>query len=112
MTRSNEPFAWMPFAAGGMVAALITPAVIFCTGLLAPLGLVDLSFDRIVALLHSAPARLIVWVVVALPAWHAAHRIQATIHDLGWGGGMGLKRVCYGSAVFIAVLAALALLRL
>jgi len=112
MTRSNEPFAWMPFAAGGMVAALITPALIFATGILAPLGLVDLSYDHVRGLLDAPLARLIAWGVVALPAWHAAHRIQATIHDLGWGGGIGLKRVCYGSAVFVALIAAVALARL
>jgi fumarate reductase subunit D len=112
MAKSNEPFVWMPFAAGGMVAALVTPALILATGVLMPLGLLDLSYDHMHALAHGWLGKLIILVLVALPAWHAAHRVQATAHDLGWGGGLGLKRVCYGTATFIAAVALIALLRI
>jgi len=112
MTKSNEPFVWMPFGAGGMVAALVTPALILATGVLLPLGILDLSYDHIRALAEGWIGKLIILTLVALPAWHAAHRIQATAHDLGWGGGLGLKRVCYGTATFIAAVALIALIRI
>ncbi|SEH25190.1 fumarate reductase subunit FrdD [Magnetospirillum fulvum] len=112
MTKSNEPFVWMPFGAGGMVAALVTPALILATGVLLPLGLLDLSYDHIRALAAGWIGKLIILTLVALPAWHAAHRIQATAHDLGWGGGLGLKRVCYGTATFVAAVSLIALLKL
>lgn len=107
--RSDEPFAWMPFAAGGMVAALVTPILIVSTGVLLPLGILDLSYDHIHALASGWIGKLAITAIIFLTAWHAAHRIQATAHDLGWGGGMGLKRICYGTATFIGAVALIAL---
>jgi fumarate reductase subunit D len=44
---------------------------------------------------------------VAFPAWHAAHRLRMTAHDLGLGDGVAVKVICYGSAwVLIATTAA------
>jgi fumarate reductase subunit D len=39
MKRSNEPIFWSLFGAGGMLAALIGPALVFITGIAVPLGL-------------------------------------------------------------------------
>ena len=36
MARSNKPILWLPFAAGGLVAALVIPVLILLTGLLLP----------------------------------------------------------------------------
>jgi fumarate reductase subunit D len=47
---------------------------------------------------------------VALPVWHATHRLRMTAHDLGLGGGVVVKAVCYGSAGILIVVAAVALL--
>ena len=32
MARSNKPILWLPFAGGGLVAALIVPVLILITG--------------------------------------------------------------------------------
>jgi fumarate reductase subunit D len=47
---------------------------------------------------------------VALPAWHAAHRLRMTAHDLGLGGGAVVQAACYGSAGVLILMAAVALL--
>jgi fumarate reductase subunit D len=39
MKRSNEPIFWALFGAGGMLAALIGPALVFITGIAVPNGL-------------------------------------------------------------------------
>jgi succinate dehydrogenase subunit D len=48
--------------------------------------------------------------VVALPAWHAAHRLRMTAHDLGLGAGIAVKAICYGSAWVLIATTAVALI--
>ena len=47
---------------------------------------------------------------VALPTWHAAHRLRMTAHDLGLGGGVAIKAACYGTAALLILVAAGALI--
>lgn len=47
--------------------------------------------------------------VLALPTWHATHRLHMTAHDLGLIGGIIVKMVCYGTA-WVLILTALAVL--
>src|SRR6266545_2959871 len=110
MARSNKPILWLPFAAGGLAAALIIPVLILITGVLMPLGLLPLPYDKVAAFAHNPLGKLILFGTVALPAWHAAHRLRMTAHDLGLGAGLAVKTVCYGSALAMILLAAAALL--
>jgi fumarate reductase subunit D len=110
MARSNKPLLWLPFAAGGLVAALITPVLILITGLLVPLGILHLPYEKMAAVAHNPIGKLILLGIVALPAWHAAHRLRMTAHDLGLGSGFAVKAACYGSAVVMILAAAAALL--
>ena len=112
MAKSSKPILWLPFAAGGMASAMITPVLILVTGLLVPLGLMHLPYDKIAGFAHIPIGKLILLGVVALPAWHAAHRMRTTAHDLGLGAGPGVKLVCYGSAWLMLILSAVALLRI
>src|SRR6266516_403427 len=97
MARSNKPVLWLPFAAGGVVAALIIPVLIVTTGLLVAFGLLHLPYAKMAGFVHNPIGKLIVFGTVALPAWHAAHRLRMTAHDLGFGGGTAVKAACYGS---------------
>ena len=106
MARSNKPILWLPFAGGGLVAALIIPVLILITGVLMPLGIVHLPYEKIAAFAHHPLGKLILFGAVALPTWHAAHRLRMTAHDLGLGGGAMIKAVCYGSAGVLIVLSA------
>ena len=47
--RTPEPFLWLLFSAGGMVAALVLPVLLFLFGVAFPLGLLDAPD-------HAAPA--------------------------------------------------------
>jgi fumarate reductase subunit D len=98
VARSNKPILWLPFAGGGLVAALIIPVLILITGVLTPLGILHLPYDKMAAFAHNPLGKLILFGAVALPAWHAAHRLRMTAHDLGLGGGAVVKALCYGSA--------------
>jgi len=107
MARSNKPILWFPFAAGGLIAALIIPVLILITGVMVPLGVLNLPYEKMAAFAHNPLGKLILFGAVALPAWHAAHRLRMTAHDLGFGGGVAVKTICYGSAwVLIATTAA------
>ena len=110
MARSNKPILWLPFAGGGLVAALIVPVLILITGVLMPLGMLHLPYEKMVAFAHNPLGKLILFGTVALPAWHAAHRLRMTAHDLGLGDGAVVQAVCYGSAGVLIVTAAILLI--
>src|SRR6516164_3451772 len=106
MARSNKPILWLPFAAAGRVEALLIPVLILSPGFLMPLGILLLPYEKITAFAHNPLGKLILFGTVALPAWHAAHRLRMTAHDLGFGDGVAVKVICYGSAwVLIAATA-------
>ena len=57
--RSNEPFVWLLFSAGGVVAALLIPIHLFLFGLAFPLGWLSApTYDTVLALARS-PQRLL-----------------------------------------------------
>jgi fumarate reductase subunit D len=96
------PLLWLLFSAGGTVAAFLVPVHLFLTGLAFPLGWLDApSYESALRLLSHAPVRLYVFVLVALPLFHWAHRFRYTLYD-----GLQLKHLavliavlCYGAAV-------------
>jgi len=110
MARSNKPILWLPFAGGGLVAALIIPVLILITGVLVPLGILHLRYETIAAFAHNPIGKLVLFGAVALPAWHAAHRLRMTAHDLGLGSGVAVKTACYGTAWLLIIAAAGALM--
>jgi fumarate reductase subunit D len=110
MARSNKPMLWLPFAGGGLVAALVTPVLILITGILMPLGVLHLRYETLAAFAHHPIGKLVLFGAVALPAWHAAHRLRMTAHDLGLGGGIAVKTACYGTAGLVILAAAIALI--
>jgi fumarate reductase subunit D len=114
MKRSNEPIFWSLFGAGGMLAALIGPALVFITGIAVPLGLVfapdTMSYAHMMALAQSWLGKCILFAIVALFLWHAAHRIAILLHDFGVHAVAVVKVFCYGGALLGTVLAGYALL--
>lgn len=114
MKRSNEPIFWSLFGAGGMLAALIGPALVFITGIAVPLGLLlpaDLmNYSRMVAFTANWAGKIFAFAVVALFLWHAAHRIHIALHDFGVHARTLVRVVCYGLALVGTVTAGYALL--
>lgn len=107
---SRAPFFWLLFGAGGMLAALVLPALVFFSGVVAPLAarLFDtelLAHARVLALLGSPLARLLCAGFIAALCWHAAHRIGHLWHDLSWPGARLAARLCYALALAASVAA-------
>jgi fumarate reductase subunit D len=97
-----------------MVAAMLMPAHLLATGLLAPLGLAEpLSFEGAHRLFSHPVTRVYLAVLVSLPLFHFAHRTRFTLIDLGLGRVRGLLAVLlYGVAIAgtgVAIAAVLAL---
>ena len=115
MGRPTEPFFWTLFSAGGMLAALVLPAVCFVLWIAGPLGWLATP-DRAgwLALIAPPLARLALLALVALSLFHWAHRFRYTLYD-----GLQLHHlygliatVCYGGAATVTLVAAYLLLRL
>lgn len=107
--RSNEPFFWMLFSAGGVVAAMLIPVHLFLFVVAFPLGWLDgPSYPSLLALLRYPFTRLYLFVLCSLPLFHWAHRFRYTLYD-----GLQIKHLnelintfCYGGAILGTVLAA------
>lgn len=114
--RSHAPIFWLLFGAGGMLAALFGTALVLITGLAAPLGLGPgaglRQHAKVLALAQHPLGKLALLAVVALLAWHAAHRLLCTLHDLGIHKGLAAKLLCYGAALCLTLVAGSALWRL
>jgi fumarate reductase subunit D len=84
MAKSNKPIVWGLFAAGGTVTAFLLPALIIIT-LLAALGYVPdlLAYENMQAFAAHWFGKLVLFFVVSLSLWHAAHRLRITLHDFG-----------------------------
>ena len=100
--RSNEPFLWLLFSAGGVVSALLMPIHLLLFGLAFPLGWLDgPGQERLLELLRLPLTRVYIFVLCSLPLFHWAHRFRFTLYD-----GLQIKHlnelidvVCYGGAV-------------
>ena len=107
MSKSNEPFWWSLFSAGGVVAAFLIPLHIALLGIAWPLGWISLEFEKTQTLLSNPLVRLYCFVLISLPLFHWAHRFRFTLVHLGLKSiDTGLAVLCYGAAIAGTVLAA------
>lgn len=116
MKRSNKPIFWSLFGAGGMLAALIGPMLVYITGLGVPLGLglppQTLSYARVLAFAQSGVGKVALLVVISLFLFHGCHRLYHSLHDLGIHIGPGRKALFHGFAALATVVAAILLARI
>jgi fumarate reductase subunit D len=102
MKRSVAPLFWLPFGAGGMLAALFGPVLVVLTGLAAPAGIgisaEFLSFARVHAFAQHPLGKLTLLAIIALFLWHGAERIYLTLRDMHVGSRAALMWICYGTA--------------
>lgn len=114
MKRSNEPIFWSLFGAGGMLAALIGPALVFITGIAVPFGLIfkpdTMSYEHMLAFAQNWVGKCFLFAVVALFLWHTAHRIAILLHDFGVHAVTVVKLSSYGFAFIGTVIAGYSLL--
>jgi|SRR5712692_9743404 len=106
--RSNEPFLWALFSAGGVAAAFLIPILLFLYGLAFPLGWLEPpTYQRTLALVSLPLGRLVLFVLCSLSLFHWAHRFRYTLYD-----GLQVKHLdgvifvfCYGGAAVGTALA-------
>ncbi|WP_442957564.1 fumarate reductase subunit FrdD [Photobacterium sp. 53610] len=106
--RSDEPIWWGLFGAGGTWFAMVTPVTILVLGILMPLGILDaehFEYQRVEAFASSLIGAAFLILTLALPMWHAMHRVHHGLHDLKIHAGRTGKIACYGFAAFITALA-------
>jgi fumarate reductase subunit D len=112
--RSHAPIFWGLFGAGGMLSALLGPMLVLITGVLVPLGLLlpadFMSYPRMLAFAQNGLGKAFLFFVISLFAWHAAHRIFYSLHDVGVHAGAGARAACYGTALIVTLVAAGSLL--
>lgn len=100
--RTAEPFVWLMFSSGGVVAALVLPVLLFLFGVAMPLGWIPApSHGELLSLLRNPLVRIGLIGVCALSLVHGAHRLRFTVQD-----GLRLQRyepviatACYGAAL-------------
>jgi fumarate reductase subunit D len=112
--RSIEPLLWMAFSAGGVLAALFIPSLLFLFGLMFPLGwLSPPSHEHLLTVLRHPLTGAVLFLLCTLSLFHWAHRFRYTLYD-----GLQIKHLneminllCYGGAVAGSVAAAYLLLQ-
>ncbi len=108
MRRSNQPVFWALFGAGGMLSALLGPALVFITGIAVPLGVLlphdFMSYARMLTFAQHWAGKAFLLGAITLFTWHAAHRIFHSLHDLGIHTGMVARALCYGGAGVVTLL--------
>jgi fumarate reductase subunit D len=107
--RSAEPLLWMVFSAGGVVAALVLPMLLFLFAVAFPLGwIAPPSATHLASVIGHPLTRLTLVAVCTVSLFHAAHRFRYTLYD-----GLQIKHLneiialaCYGGAVVGSVVSA------
>jgi fumarate reductase subunit D len=107
MKPRGEPFVWLMFSAGGVMAAVFLPSLAFLFGLAIPLGWVDRPDHTHLLHVLATPLTFVALLgMFVLMLVHSAHRFRFTLYD-----GLQIKfrrtvaGLCYGSAILVSVLA-------
>ncbi len=69
-----------------------------------------LSYERLIDLTQHPLAKLVIFGVLFLIIWHAAHRMRITAHDFGARNDKLVMFICYGIATVGTLLLLFALL--
>lgn len=111
---SAKAIPWLLFAAGGTVVAFILPVMVFITSIGPTLGLFEsaLQYETMHGFISYWPIRIILFGILALMLWHAAHRLRVCAHDFGIRADGAVAWVLYGLAGIATLATAMALLTL
>jgi fumarate reductase subunit D len=116
MKASHEPVFWALFGAGGMLAALIGPVLVFITGLAVPLGIGlprhAMDYGIMLGFARNPFGKIAISAVIALFLFHGCHRMLHSLHDLGVHAGGAGKIAFYGFAIIATLVTAALLLRI
>jgi len=111
--QHSEPYLWLLFSAGGILSAMLMPALLLMFGVAFPLGWVaPPTHEHMLAVLGNPLTRLVLLGLFLLSLFHAAHRLRHTLHDAARLSHPAITALCYGGAVAGSVVAAYLLLQL
>ncbi len=80
--RSNEAGLWLLFSSGGMLAALLLPAMVFLLWVAPALGWTPSpEYGNLVGLARHPVVRLLLFALISLSLFHWAHRFRYTLYD-------------------------------
>jgi fumarate reductase subunit D len=104
-----EPLIWLLFTSGGGVSAFLFPVHVVILGIALAAGWLGedaLSYRRIADLVGNPLVKIYLVVLIALPLFHAAHRIRFGLrHELKIEKAKRtLAVLCYGTALLGTVL--------
>jgi fumarate reductase subunit D len=94
------------FSAGGVLAAVFLPILVFLFGLALPLGWIEPDYQHLRAVVSNPLTFIVLLGLFVLMLVHSAHRFRYTLYD-----GLQIKKkrtvavLCYGAAVVGAVAA-------
>jgi len=113
MAKSNKPLVWGLFAAGGTVTAFVTPVLVLLT-LLPAFGVMPelLAYDNLRGFAGHWFGKLVLFSIVFLSSWHAAHRLRITLHDFGVRADTAVAVAVYLGAAVATLSAVYFLLRI
>lgn len=106
--RQAEPFLWLLFSAGGVLAALLLPILVLLFGVAIPLGwITPPAHGDLLALLRDPLTRIGLALLCTLSLFHWAHRFRYALYD-----GLRLRHLdapirvfCYGGALIGSLVA-------
>ena len=113
MTVSKKPIVWSLFAAGGTVTAFIAPVIIFSLAIAVPLGWLPretFGYIQIQSIMSEPLIRLLIFAMLFVSVWHAAHRLRITVHDFGIRADKIAALLLYTMAGIASILLAVALI--
>lgn len=113
MSIARKAVVWGLFAAGGTISAFLFPAVIGLFLLVAidkvPPGM---EFDSVSAFASNWVGKTVLFLVIFLSLWHAAHRLRVVFHDFGVRKDRAVANAVYLVAAIGTVLTAFYLYRI
>jgi fumarate reductase subunit D len=113
MAKSNKPIFWGLFAAGGTVTAFVTPALVLVTLFAAMKFSPDMfTYDHMHAFAAHWLGKLIIFGIILLSLWHAAHRLRVTLHDFGVRADGAVAVIVYSIAGLGTLMTLVYLLRI
>ena len=113
MSIARKAVVWGLFAAGGTISAFLFPTLIGLFLLVAidkvPPGL---EFGAITAFASHWIGKSVLFLVIFLSLWHAAHRLRVVFHDFGVRKDKAVANAVYLVAAIGTVLTAFYLYRI
>lgn len=109
--REAEPFVWLGFSAGGMLAAVLLPVAAFLFAIAIPLGWLSPDFDHLSAVVTNPVSIVLMIIGFVVLIIHSAHRLRYLLYD-----GLKIKHralvgaLCYGGAVVASIVAVVMLI--